>query len=73
MVKNKTFYLFDERGNKVISVLTINKNYVYGMRDSIFSKQEWQMTDKELNHFKRIHNLKFENELEDQMTIFDVI
>lgn len=73
MVENRTFYLFDERGNKVVSVLTINKNYVYGMRDSIFAKQEWQMTDEELNNFKRIHNLKYEHELNDQMNIFDVI
>lgn len=68
------YYLYREDGTEDIKVIKYEDdvNEVYSLTGAHFSDDKKIMTDSELKHFKGVHDLKYEQELGLQATIFDI-
>lgn len=73
MTKEK-YYLYRADGTEDIKVVKYENdtNEVYSLTGAHFSDDKKIMTDSELKHFKGVHDLKYEQELGLQATIFDI-
>ncbi|MEB5568363.1 DUF3269 family protein [Mammaliicoccus sciuri] len=65
--------LYNSEGKKMFTVIpSDNYNKLLGMPHTPFVNQEHKLTDSELREFKAAHDLKLEEELEMQLSIFDI-
>lgn len=71
------FYLYREDGTKVIVVEYCrdcgNRYFVNGIAKTIYEHINEKKKAKEILEFKATHNLFFEKELGDQMTLEDLL
>lgn len=74
MAKEK-YYLYREDGTEDVKVLKYeeNTNEVYSLTGAHFSDDMKIMTDRELKHFKGVHDLKYEQELGLQANLFEYL
>lgn len=64
--------LYNSEGKKMFTVIPGKDiNTLLGMPHTPFVRQEYKLTDNELRQFKAAHDLKLEEELGMQMSIFD--
>ncbi|WP_239748351.1 DUF3269 family protein [Mammaliicoccus sp. A-M2] len=64
--------LYNSEGKKMFTVVPGEiTNTLLGMPHTAFVKQEHKLTDSQLRQFKAAHDLKLEEELGLQMSIFD--
>lgn len=67
------YNLYNADGRKMFTVIPGKENNtLLGMPQTPFVRQEYKFTDSELRHFKATHDLKLEQELNDQLSIFDI-
>ena len=67
------YNLYNAEGRKMFSVIPGEvTNTLLGMPHTAFVSQEHHFTDSELRQFKAAHDLKLEEELNDQLSIFDI-
>lgn len=65
--------LYNSEGKKVFTVVPGKEvNTLLGMPHTPFVNQEHKLTDSELKQFKAAHDLKLEEELGMQMSLFDI-
>lgn len=65
--------LHNSEGKKVFTVVPGKEvNTLLGMPHTPFVNQEHKLTDSELKQFKAAHDLKLEEELGMQMSLFDI-
>lgn len=63
--------LYNSEGKKMFTVVPGKEiNTLIGMPHTPFVRQEHKLTESELRQFKAAHDLKLEEELNDQLTIF---
>ncbi len=63
--------LYNSEGKKMFTVIPGKEiNTLLGMPRTPFVRQEHKLTESELRQFKAAHDLKLEEELNDQLTIF---
>ena len=71
--KENEFYLYREDGSKVINITYCrdcgDRYFVRGLAKTIYEtlNEKWQ--EKQILEYKAIHNLYYEQELGDQMTL----
>lgn len=74
--KENEFYLYREDGSKVINITYCrdcgNRYFVRGLAKTIYETLNEKWPEKQILEYKAIHNLYYEQELGDQMNIFDV-
>lgn len=64
--------LYNSEGKKMFTVIPGEvTNTLLGMPHTAFVKQEHKFTDSDLRQFKAAHDLKLEEELGMQLSIFD--
>lgn len=64
--------LYNSEGKKMFTVIPGEiTNTLLGMQHTPFVNQEHKLTDSQLRQFKAVHDLKLEEELGLQMSIFD--
>ena len=69
----ESYHLYNSEGKKMFTVIPgKDTNTLLGMQQTAFVNQEHQFTDSELRQFKAAHDLKLEEELNDQLSIFDI-
>ena len=70
------FYLYREDGSKVINVTYCrgcgNLYYVRGLHKTIYETLNEKWEKRKILEYKAIHNLYFEQELGDQLDIFNI-
>ncbi|WP_204256610.1 DUF3269 family protein [Mammaliicoccus sciuri] len=67
------YYLYNSEGKKMFTVIPGKEiNTLLGMPHTPFVRQEHKLTDSELRQFKAAHDLKLEEEIGMQMSIFDI-
>ncbi|OOV78882.1 DUF3269 family protein [Mammaliicoccus fleurettii] len=67
------YNLYNSDGRKMFTVIPgEDSNTLLGMPQTPFVRQEYKFTDSELANFKATHDLKLEQELNDQLSIFDI-
>ena len=67
------YNLYNSEGKKMFTVIPgKDTNTLLGMSQTAFVNQEHQFTDSELRQFKEAHDLKLEEELGLQLSIFDI-
>lgn len=67
------YNLYNVEGRKMFTVIPGEvTNTLLGMPQTPFVNQEHKLTDSELKQFKAAHDLKLEQELNDQLSIFDI-
>ncbi|MCJ0969770.1 DUF3269 family protein [Mammaliicoccus sciuri] len=65
--------LYNSEGKKMFTVVPGKEiNTLFGMPHTPFVNQAHRLTDSELNQFKAAHDLKLEEELGLQLSIFDI-
>ena len=65
--------LYNSEGKKMLTVIPgKDTNTLLGMQQTAFVNQEHHFTDSELRQFKAAHDLKLEEELGLQMSIFEI-
>ncbi|MCJ0907728.1 DUF3269 family protein [Mammaliicoccus sciuri] len=65
--------LYNSEGKKMFTVVPGKEiNTLLGMPHTLFVNQEHKLTDSELREFKAAHDLKLEEELGMQLSIFDI-
>lgn len=65
--------LYNSEGKKMFTVVPGKEiNTLLGMQHTAFVNQEHKLTDSELRQFKAAHDLKLEEELGLQMSIFEI-
>lgn len=71
------FYLYREDGQKVIVIEYCrdcgNRYFVNGIAKTIFEHINDKKTAKQILEFKAVHNLYYDYELGDQMTLEDLL
>lgn len=68
----KKYDLYNSEGKKMFTVIPGKEmNTLLGMPHTPFVRQEHKLTDSELRQFKAVHDLKLEEELGMQLSIFD--
>lgn len=71
------FYLYRQDGQKVIVVEYCrdcgDRYFFNGLAKTIFENMNEKRTAKEVIEFKDVHNLFYEGELKDQMTLTDLL
>ena len=66
------YVLYNSEGKKILTVIPgKDTNTLLGMPHTAFVNQEHHFTDSELKQFKAAHDLKLEEELGLQLSIFD--
>ena len=66
------YHLYNSEGKKVITVIPgKDTNTLLGMPQTVFTRQKHHFTESELKQFKAAHDLKLEEELGLQLSIFD--
>ena len=66
------YHLYNAEGKKVITVIPgKDTNTLLGMPQTVFTRQKYHFTESELKQFKAAHDLKLEEELGLQLSIFD--
>ena len=69
----ESYHLYNSEGKKILTVIPgKDTNTLLGMQQTAFVNQEHHFTDSELRQFKSTHDLKLEEELGLQMSIFDI-
>ncbi|WP_239723742.1 DUF3269 family protein [Mammaliicoccus sp. A-M4] len=69
----ESYHLYNSEGKKMFTVIPgKDTNTLLGMPHTAFVNQEHHFTESELRQFKAAHNLKLEEELNDQLSIFDI-
>ena len=69
----ESYHLYNSEGKKMFTVIPgKDTNTLLGMQQTAFVNQEHHFTDSELRQFKSTHDLKLEEELGLQMSIFDI-
>ena len=69
----ESYHLYNSEGKKILTVIPgKDTNTLLGMSQTAFVNQEHHFTDNELRQFKAAHDLKLEEELNDQLSIFDI-
>ena len=69
----ESYHLYNSEGKKMFTVIPgKDTNTLLGMQQTAFVNQEHHFTESELRQFKAAHDLKFELELNDQLSIFDI-
>lgn len=64
--------LYNSEGKKMFTVMPGEiTNTLIGMPHTLFVNQEHKLTESQLRQFKAAHDLKLEEELGMQMSIFD--
>ena len=67
------YHLYNSEGKKMFTVIPgKDTNTLLGMQQTAFVNQEHHFTDSELRQFKAAHDLKLEEELGLQMSIFEI-
>lgn len=67
------YNLYNSDGRKMFTVIPGEvTNTLLGMPQTPFVRQEHILTDSQLKQFKAAHDLKLEQELNDQLSIFDI-
>ncbi|WP_192977828.1 DUF3269 family protein [Mammaliicoccus vitulinus] len=67
------YNLYNAEGRKMFTVIpSDNYNKLLGMPKTPFVRQEYIFDESELRRFKAAHDLKLEQELNDQLSIFDI-
>ena len=67
------YHLYNAEGKKVITVIPgKDTNTLLGMPQTVFTRQKHHFTESELKQFKAAHDLKLEEELGMQLSIFDI-
>ena len=67
------YHLYNAEGKKVITVIPgKDTNTLLGMPQTVFTRQKHHFTESELKQFKAAHDLKLEEELGLQLSIFDI-
>ena len=69
------YYLYRVDGTEDIKVVKYedNTNEVYSLTGAHFRDEKKIMTDRELKHFKGVHDLKYEQELGLQADLFEFL
>ena len=69
------YYLYRVDGTEDIKVVKYEDNTkeVYSLTGVLFSDEKKIMTDRELKHFKGVHDLKYEQELGLQADLFEFL
>ena len=69
----ESYHLYNSEGKKILTVIPgKDTNTLLGMSQTAFVNQEHHFTDSELRQFKAAHDLKLEEELGLQMSIFEI-
>ena len=69
----ESYHLYNSEGKKMFTVIPgKDTNTLLGMSQTAFVNQEHHFTDSELRQFKAAHDLKLEEELGLQMSIFEI-
>ena len=69
----ESYHLYNSEGKKMLTVIPgKDTNTLLGMQQTAFVNQEHHFTDGELKRFKAAHDLKLEEELGLQMSIFEI-
>ena len=69
----ESYHLYNSEGKKIFTVIPgKDTNTLLGMSQTAFVNQEHHFTDSELRQFKAAHDLKLEEELGMQLSIFDI-
>ena len=68
----ESYHLYNSEGKKMFTVIpSKDTNTLLGMPHTPFVNQEHHFTESELRQFKAAHDLKLEEELGLQLSIFD--
>ena len=68
----ESYYLYNSEGKKMFTVIpSKDTNTLLGMSHTAFVNQEHHFTESELRQFEAAHDLKLEEELGLQLSIFD--